>query len=262
MRIETSRKLADISGRLAVAERDRSPIEPITATDPGLSVDDAYAIQRLGVAKRCESGASVRGHKVGLTATAMRELFGVHEPDYGHLLDDMFAYEGSALSLDSYIQPQVEIEPAFVLNRRLEGPGVTVADVVRATYCVMPSIEIIDSRIIGWRIQLVDTVADNGSSASVVLGGRAIALTTFDPRVLTGELLVDGKSVQRGTTAAILGSPANAVAWLANALSRYEVALEEGHVVLPGSCIGAVPAAAGTFTARFDVLGDVEIHFT
>lgn len=261
MRIDATHRFTAISDRLATAERDHEPIEPLTRTHPLLDVQDAYAIQRLSVARRCGAGARVRGHKVGLTATVMQELFGVSEPDYGHLLDDMFAYESSTLMLNSYIQPQVEIEPAFVLGRKLEGPGVTVADVVRATECVMPSIEIIDSRIAGWEIQLVDTVADNGSSATVVLGGRPVALTAFDPRALRAALLVDDKPAQQGTTAAILGNPVSAVAWLANALARYEVALEEGHVVLPGSCIGAVPATAARFTARFEVLGDVEVTF-
>lgn len=262
MRIDNAQRYAAISERLAIAERDRTPIAPLTRTEPWLDVDDAYAIQRLGAARRCERGARVRGHKVGLTASVMREQFGVNEPDYGHLLDDMFTYESSAVPLDSYLQPQVEIEPAFVLGRRIEGPGVTVADVVRATDCVLPSIEIIDSRIADWQIRLVDTVADNGSSATVVLGGRPVALTAFDPRALSAELLLDGQPVERGTTAAILGNPVNAVAWLANALARYEVALEEGHVVLPGSCIGAVRAMTATFTARFEVLGEVEVQFT
>jgi 2-keto-4-pentenoate hydratase len=259
MTAEVLRKIAD---ELAQAEATRTSIEAPSRRYPNLSVDDAYAIQRLGIDRRVEAGAVTRGHKIGLTAQAMRDLMGVQEPDYGHLLDDMFKLEGATLAVAGYIQPMVEVEPAFVLRSRLEGPGVTAADAARATEFVMPCFEIIDSRVHEWRIGFVDTVADNGSSASVVLGGRPVALTAFDPRSLQARLLVNGRVVERGNTGDILGNPVSAVAWLANALARYGVALDEGHVILPGSCIRAVPAVAGQwFSASLDVLGTVEIGF-
>jgi 2-keto-4-pentenoate hydratase len=258
----TDAALAEVAGRLADAERDRVAIEPPSSMHPDLALDDAYAIQRINIERRVERGSCVRGHKIGLTAKVMQELFGVNEPDYGHLMDDMFEYEASTVSLDRFISPRVEVEPAFVLGRRLEGPGITAADVVRATECVMPAIEIIDSRVADWNIKLVDTVADNGSSGGVVLGGRPVSLTSFDPRTVFAQLLVDGRVVEYGSTAGILGNPVTSVAWLANALSRFEVALEAGHVVLPGTCVRAVPVAAGnSFTGRFGVLGDVEVEF-
>jgi 2-keto-4-pentenoate hydratase len=254
--------LAALAAELFDAEATRVPITRLSARHD-LSPADAYAIQRHNIARREVAGVRVLGHKVGLTARSMQELFGIDEPDFGHLMDDMFAFENRPLSMSRFIQPRIEIEPAFVLDRRLQGPGVTVADVVRATDVVMPSFEIIDSRIGDWDIGLVDTIADNGSSAAVVLGGRATELAGADLRALEAELEINGEVVQRGSTREIWGSPLNAVAWLANAVGRFGVALEAGHVVLPGTCVPAVAVQAGDHcVARFELLGEVEVTFT
>lgn len=254
--------LDDLALGLHAAEASREAIAPLTDTYPDLSAADAYAVQRRTIARRTANGAVVRGHKIGLTAKAMQEQFGIREPDYGHLLDDMFVYEDSDLPLGRFISPCAEVEPAFVLKRRLEGPGVTVADVIRATECVLPALEIIDSRIRDWRIQLADTIADNGSSAALVLGGCPTAITAFDPRTVDVELLFDNRVVERGSTCAILGNPVTAIAWLANKVALAGIALEEGHVVLPGTCTRAIPVdCAVSVTGRFAVLGSVTVNF-
>ena len=134
------------------------------------------------IAKRLAEGAAVTGHKVGLSAKAMQRMLGVNEPDYGHLLDTMFAFENAELAVDRLLQPRVEIEVAFVLKARLEGPGVSVADVIRATDFVLPAIEVVDSRIADWKIALADTIADNASSGMVVLGGSPSRLDELDIR--------------------------------------------------------------------------------
>jgi 2-keto-4-pentenoate hydratase len=253
--------LAALADALARAERERAPIEPLTDEHPDLSASEAYEIQRLGVTRRLGDGARIVGHKVGLTARAMQQMFGVNEPDYGHLLDVMVALERSVVSVERFIAPMVEVEPAFVLGKRLCGPGVIPSDVIRATDHVLPALEIIDSRIRDWRIQLADTIADNGSSAGLVLGGRPLRLDQLDVRDLDAAVEVDGTIAEQGNTRAILGSPINAVAWLANALGRHGIALEPGHVVLPGTCARAVPVGRGVVRGRFEILGDVEVTF-
>jgi 2-keto-4-pentenoate hydratase len=135
-------------------------------------VPEAYRIQQANVERRLSRGERVVGHKIGLTARTMQELFGVSEPDYGHLLDTMLHDEHVPLDLSALIDPQIEVEPAFVLGSRLQGPNVDVADVLAATEYVCVCFEVIDSRIIDWRVRLQDTVADNGSSARVVLGAH------------------------------------------------------------------------------------------
>lgn len=227
------RRLAE---ELHRAEIDRRPIEPLTRTHPELSLDEAYGIQQFNVDRRLNRGERIIGHKIGLTARAMQVKFGVDEPDYGHLLDTMWLDGRAPLDMGALIDPQIEVEPAFVLGADLTGPGITIAEVIAATDYVSVCFEIIDSRIVDWRIRLQDTVADNGSSARVVLGAerhRPGDLTLDD---METELEVDGRVVETGNTSAILGHPAEGVAWLANAISRFGVGLKAGHVVLPGTC--------------------------
>ena len=165
---EVVTELADALWR---AEVDRAPIPPITEDRPHLTVEDAYAIQTVNVERRVAAGAVIRGRKVGLTSEPMQRLLGVNEPDFGVLLDDMFTEDGDEIALKKMLQPRVEAEMAFVMERDLAGPGVTVADALIAIGGVLPSIEIVDSRIADWRIKLVDTVADNASCGRLVLGG-------------------------------------------------------------------------------------------
>ncbi|MFD0687266.1 2-keto-4-pentenoate hydratase [Actinomadura fibrosa] len=239
-----------------------APIAPLTEEHPGLTVPDAYAIQLAQVAAWTADGARIKGHKVGLTSAAMRRQFGVDQPDFGHLTDGMFYAEAAPIDVGRFLQPRIEPEVTFVLGRPLSGPGVTVADAVAAVDFVLPALEIIDSRIADWRITLADTIADNASSGGVVLGARPVRMDGLD-LALTGCLLHrNGDLVDTGAGGAVLGSPVNALVWLANALGERGVGLEAGHVVLPGSVTAAVPVAPGdTFTAAFGGIGTVTASF-
>jgi len=228
--------LSVIADRLFQAEQRREPIDPITESYPNLSLEDAYKIQQLNVTRRIAAGEKVLGHKIGLTAKAMQEKFGVNEPDFGHLLDTMFHDPVAPLNLGELIDPQIEVEPAFVLGKRLVGPNVEISDVIDATDYVVACFEVIDSRIVNWRIKLEDTVADNGSSARVVLGSQRVHPESLALDDVETVLELDGTVVAVGNTSAVLGHPANGVAWLANYVSRFGVALEAGHIVLPGTC--------------------------
>jgi 2-keto-4-pentenoate hydratase len=225
-----------LADELYRAERDRRPVDSLTDRHPTLSLADAYRIQQVNIERRLARGERIVGHKIGLTARAMQIKFGVDEPDYGHLLDTMCHDQGRVLDMSELIDPQIEVEPAFVLGADLTGPGITVQDVLDATEYISVCFEIIDSRIRDWRILLQDTVADNGSSARVVLGEerhspRGLALENMET-----VLEIDGRVVETGNTGAILDHPANGVAWLANAIAQFGVGLQSGQVVLPGTC--------------------------
>lgn len=244
------------------ADRAKAPIAPLTETYPDFDVVDAYEVQLINIARQTADGAIVRGHKVGLSAKAMQQMLGVPEPDYGHLLDTMFVSEGETIPISRFCQPRAEIEVAFVLGQPLRGPGVTTADVVRATEFVLPSIEIVDSRVVDWRIKIQDTIADNASSAAVVLGARPTLLHEVDPALIGALLRKNGEIVETGCSGAVLGNPVTAVAWLANKVAQFGVTLEPGHVIMPGSCTRMVPIAPGdTIRAEFDVLGPVSVRF-
>ena len=259
----TPAQLDQAAAQLRQAEQDRRPVEPFSAGYPGLELADAYAIQRANIAHRLASGEVVRGYKVGLTAAATQELLGVDQPDYGHLLDTMMLADGATVAAHRFCQPRIEPEIAFLLGTPLAGPGVTATEVLAATEAVAPSLEIVDSRIVDWRITLPDTIADNASSAAMVLGSwMSLAEAPSLPDV-TAELLVNGAVATTGSGRAVLGDPALAVAWLANALAALGIRLEAGHVILPGSCTSAPFIHQGDrVEARFTGLGSVAVTFT
>ncbi|WP_067461391.1 2-keto-4-pentenoate hydratase [Actinomadura macra] len=250
------------AGTLLDAYASGTPLPPLTASYPDMSVADAYAIQFAQVSAWTSDGARIKGHKVGLTSAAMQRQLGVDQPDSGVLLDSMFLPENTPIDHGRFLQPRVEPEVAFVLGRPLRGPGVTAADAVAAVDFVLPALEVIDSRIADWRIALADTIADNASSGGVVLGTSPARLDAVD-LVLGGCLLHrDGELIDTGAGAAVLGSPVNALVWLANVLGERGEGLEAGHVVLPGSITAAVPAAPGdVFTATFAGIGSVTARF-
>jgi 2-keto-4-pentenoate hydratase len=257
-----TRERNSLVGELLDAYRTRKPVDPPAERFAGLTIDDAYAIQLGQIDRMLADGAVVKGHKVGLTSSAMRRQLGVDAPDYGHLTDAMFHPEGTPIDMSRFLQPRIEPEIAFVLSRPLRGPGVTAADAVAAVEFVLPALEIIDSRVRDWRITLIDTIADNASSGGVVLGGTPARPSGLDLRLAGCVLRRNGEIVATGAGAAVLGSPLNALVWLANTLGERGVTLEAGHTILPGSVTAAVPVAAGdVIQASFAGLGSVTAAF-
>jgi len=249
---------AEAAEELLSAYGTRIPVEPLTGKYQDLTPGDAYQIQLLQIEQRVAAGATVKGHKVGLTSAAMQRQMGVSQPDYGHLLDDMFWLEHQAIPASRFLQPRFEPEIALVLERPLRGPGVTVGEAVAAVGFVLPALELIDSRIRDWKISLVDTIADNASSGGVVLGSTPVPLTEIDTRLAGCNLRRNGKLAGTGAGGAVLGSPVSSLVWLANTVGVHGITLEAGHVVLPGSITAAIPVSAGdTVTATFAGLGSV-----
>lgn len=254
---------AEAAELLRTAQRDRTPVDPLTGTYPEIDATDAYEIQLINTRSRLEDdGVTVHGHKVGLSSKVMQKMMGVDEPDYGHLLSDMVLSEGTPVETGRYCYPRIEVEIGYVLGRSLPGEGCTTADVLAATEYIVPSIELIDSRIRDWKIGLADTIADNASSAGVVLGSARVRPADLDPADIAAVLHRGGEELARGNTSAVLGDPTEAVAWLARKVASYGVRLEAGHVVLPGSCTRAVDVRPGDeFRAEFEGLGSVSVGF-
>ncbi|MPM19199.1 2-hydroxyhexa-2,4-dienoate hydratase [bioreactor metagenome] len=247
---------------LQEAEEGRYQIPMLTQQFPDMTVRDAYAIQLENVRRRQAAGETLVGMKIGLTSRAMQQLLGVDVPDYGHLFSSMLLLEGQPCSLSQLIQPKVEGELSFCLKKTLKGPGITVADVYNATDYVVPSIEIVDSRIRDWKIKLPDTIADNGSSARFVVGGRMTPIENVDMRLTGMTLERNGELISSGTTAEVWGNPAAAVAWLANVLGELGTALEAGSIIMAGAVTAMLPAQAGdSFTVSFYGMGSVTVKF-
>ncbi|WP_232698299.1 2-keto-4-pentenoate hydratase [Brevibacillus daliensis] len=257
-----SNLIEEIATELLEAEESKQAILPLTGRYEELTVEDSYAIQLHVIEQKLKSGRTIIGKKVGLTSKAMQQMLGVNEPDYGHLLDDMKVEDSQTVSVDRFLSPRVEAEIGFVLKDDLVGPNVTFLDVLMATDYVLPTIEIIDSRIADWKIKLVDTVADNGSSAMVVVGDKKTSIAGLDLRTVGMNFFKNGQQIATGAGAAALGHPAHAVAWLANKLHEFGITLKAGEIILPGALSKAEDVCSGdTITADFGVLGTVSVEF-
>jgi 2-oxopent-4-enoate/cis-2-oxohex-4-enoate hydratase len=245
------------------ALRAAEAVDPLTDRTSAITIEEAYAIQSVLNRLRVErDGERVVGKKIGVTSRAVQEMLGVRQPDFGILTDAMEHPVGEAIPLAPMVQPRVEGEIAFLLARDLEGPGVTAADVLRATESVLPCIEIVDSRIRDWRIRIQDTVADNASSGSFVLGEQAAFASGLDLALCGMVLERNGEVATTGAGAATLGSPVRAVAWLANTLGALGAPLRAGEVVLSGSLGELVPIGPGDHVrVRIDRVGEVSARF-
>lgn len=253
---------AELAADLAEAERTRVPLSPLTAAHPDIDVVDAYEIQLINIRQRVAEGATVVGHKVGLSSKAMQQMMGVDEPDYGHLLADMEVFEDAPVDTSRYLYPRVEVEVGFILADDLPGAGCTEDDVLAATAAFAPAIELIDTRITDWKIALCDTIADNASSAGYVLGPQRVSPKDVDITGIDAVLTRNGEVVAEGRSDAVLGNPVTAVAWLARKVDSFGVRLKAGDIVLPGSCTRAIDARPGDrFVADFAGLGSVRLSF-
>lgn len=238
--------LARYSDELYAALRNRIPIAPLTERDPALTIDDAYRISLGFLALRQAAGERVVGKKIGLTSRAVQEMLKVDQPDFGFLTDRMRCEPGKPIPIGrELMQPKAEGEIAFILKSDLMGPGVTNADVLRATAGVAACFEIVDSRVKDWKIKIQDTVADNASCGMFIVSGQLVDPRTVDLVTCGMVLWKNGELVATGAGAAALGSPVNSVTWLANTLGAHGVALKAGDVILSGSLVPLIPIAPG-----------------
>lgn len=254
--------IAELGDALLGAYASQQPIAPLTQVNPGLSVEDAYAVQQHQVAAWKAAGRVVVGYKVGLTSQAMQKQLGVDQPDFGVLFTDMVLDATKPISLDGYIQPRIEPEISFVLKDDLRGPGLTADDVSRAIDYAVISLEIIDSRIADWKITLADTIADNASSGALALGEEQIRLEKADLAAVPVTMTRNGEVVGEGLGSAVLGHPIEGAVWLANMLGSLGQTLEAGSVIMAGSITAAVGIAPGdTVTASFGEHGSLTTEF-
>lgn len=260
-----ARQLAD---ELDTAERERAQIPQISARYPGIAIEDAYRVQRAWVALQLSQGAQQVGRKIGLTSRAMQRSSNIDEPDYGILLDTMVYADGAQVPQGRFIVPRVEVELAFILDRDLKGPGVTIYDVLDATRYVVPAIEIIDARIqrvdpqTGVTRKVFDTISDNAANAGIVIGGSPTKVTDVDLRWVSALVYQNGVIEDSGVAGAVLGHPAHGPAWLANKIAAYDEHLAAGEIILGGSFIAPLEVAPGDhFHAEYGPLGSVSVSF-
>ena len=256
------KKLKSIADEVWNCFCNHRTMAPISKSYPELSIDDAYLIQLETVNLALASGRKVVGKKIGLTSKAMQEMFGIDTPDYGHLYDHMILPDEQPISLSALHKPRVEPEIAFILGEDIQGPGVTLVDVLRATAGIVACFEIIDSRIANWDITVMDSISDNASAALVTIGSEMKSVCDVNMRNIGLVLEKNGDTVAFSAGAAVMGHPALSVAWLANRLHQYGVSLKKGEIILSGSLTKALDVEAGdVFSASFDGLGLAKAKF-
>jgi len=246
---------------LAAAQQTRKPISPISERIVSFTTDDAYQVQLAHLSERELAGRLQKGHKIGLTSRAMQEQLQIDSPDYGYLLDDMFWSSGDKVAFE-FIQPRIEPEIAVILGKDIADPRASRDQVASAVRAVAPALEIIDSRFANWRIKLVDTIADNASSAGVILGPESTWTGEPDLRSVICQFYLNDELVGSGDGSAVMGDPLEAVSWLARLLIAKGRQLRAGEIVIPGALTGAVAIEQGdTVRATFEGIGSVWCAF-
>lgn len=250
--------LAGLAQIVDEAARTATMIPQLTDNIPDLTVEDAYAIQALSISRRRARGEHRAGYKMGLTSRAKMQQVGVSEVVWGRLTDAMRLVEGGDLFRSRYVHPRVEPEIAYILKAPIEG-DISAAEALAAIEAVAPALEIIDSRYRDFKFTLPDVVADNASSSGFYVGSWARPAT--DVANLGIVMEVNGRPVQIGSTAAILGHPIRSLVAAARLVARAGERLEAGDIVLAGGATGAHPLAPGQFVcATFQSLGAVSFH--
>lgn len=254
----------EAANRLLAAQQTRVPCPPVRTLLPGNSVAMGYAVQSATTRLRLAAGQVVVGRKIGLTSPAVQAQLDVDQPDFGVLFEDMSCSPHTPIDIGRLLQPRIEAEIAFVLGADLDRDDLDESTVRPCVAAVVPALEIVDSRVAGWDITIVDTVADNASSGLYVLGDDHHELGDTDLRTVEMTLTDrDGEVVSSGTGAACLGDPVTALVWLARTARFYGAPLRAGEVVLSGALGPMTPVSPNSrFTATLSGLGEVRASFT
>ncbi|MBP0727217.1 fumarylacetoacetate hydrolase family protein [Bacillus sp. RG28] len=251
--------LQKIADELSWHQKNVLELEKITQRYKGLSLEDAYEIQRLNIEKDCQIGDRLIGWKMGLTSIAKQESVGVDQPIYGRLLESM-VIEEPILHVEKLIHPRVEPEIAFLFNKRLEGKDITEQDVWEATEFIMPALEVIDSRYKDFSFNLIDVVADNASSAKIFVSKKNYPPNQYNLDQIEVVMKLNGQIVQKGNGSAVMGNPVRSVMKLVQMLHNTGHCIEPGMVVLTGGITEAIHVQIGdVITVEYDKLGTLNM---
>lgn len=256
-------KAKDYAAKLRQAQATKIPISPLRDDIGEHNEELAYAIQQVNTNHKLVDGARIVGKKIGLTSIKVQEQFGISTPDFGILFDDMEVLNGLSLPISEVMQPKIEGELAFVLGGSLDNDKLTIVDIINSIDYVLPSLEIVGSRIDNWNIRIADTVADNASASHYVLGHTPKMLDDIDIVNCKMNMTINGELKSSGIGKDCLGSPLNAVLWLARKMQAVGQPLQAGELILSGSLGPMVVVNAGDHVdAEFEGLGSVSISFT
>lgn len=255
--------IESIAATLRRAYQTGEPVPPFRDSLLPGDLDAAYAIQAENTAHWERAGHRRVGRKIGLTSRQVQSQLGVDQPDYGVLFANMETGQNNPIDTGRLLQPRIEAEVALILGHDLPHADCSGGELIRATECVAPALEIVDSRVRGWEIGIVETIADNASSGLFVLGGPVRRLEGLDLHSCRMTLTCADEEVSHGDGAACLGHPLNAALWLAREVARRGSPLRAGEVVLTGALGPMVPVRADEhYRAEIEGLGSVSVAFS
>lgn len=234
-----------IAEQLYLAEKSVTPIQTLTPKHEGMTMEDAYMIQKSGLEMRLKDGAIVIGRKIGITSRGMMKQLNCDTPDYGYLLNSMMLYEGQKCIRKELNIPIVEGEIAFIMGEDIKGPGVTTADILNSTAWIVPCFEVCDGRYPNWKVTVRDTISDNAGASRFVLGSSPKRVSDVNLRYVGMVIEKNGEFIDSAAGAEVMGSPLNSMMWLVNKLAEFGDGLNKGDIVLSGAFMSAIPAEAG-----------------
>lgn len=254
--------IQQIASILLEAEKTGIACDPVRSCIDGFSIEEAYKIQSINLDKKTRNGASLVGTKIGLTSFAVQKQLGVDQPDFGKLTDKMELLHGQEVSYSELMQPKIEAEIGFILGSDLNG-AISISKIISSIKYVCTTLEIVGSRIKNWDINICDTIADNASASHFVVGHQINSFQDLDVSMLNMELKENGKVVSSGDGKACLGSPLNAVYWLAQKMQDLGTPLKAGEIILSGALGPMVQVLPGKeYEAEIGSLGSVKINIT
>ncbi|NJN15079.1 MAG: 2-keto-4-pentenoate hydratase [Oscillochloris sp.] len=254
--------VAELAQLYFQAEHNATPLEPVSRRYPDADEEDAYRVQAALIELKIALGRGIVGRKGGATNPGAQAAFGLSQAVYATLFDHGAVVNGGVIELSELIHPRLECEVAFRLGADLRGPGQTPESAAAAVAELLAAFEVVDARTVGWQAKMLDMIADNVFQARYVLGDQGVSLAGIDPATITVTLLHNGESAAQASGANVLGSPLNALAWLANRMADHGAYLRAGDLVLAGSLTPLTPIAPGDrFEAVFDHLGSVRVSF-
>ena len=250
-------RIEEFAEQLDAAARESRAVAQI---DPErqLSLEHAYAIQRASIQRRVSRGARRVGLKMGFTSRAKMVQMGLSDVIWGRLTADMLIEEGMAASFARFVHPRAEPEIAFLLKKPLSG-HVTLAEALASVEAVAPALEVIDSRYRDFKFTLPEVIADNASSSGYVVGPWTDPREDFSNLGLT--MSIDGRVVQVGSTAAILGHPLRSLVAAARLSDAAGEPLQAGWVVMAGGATQAEWLKPGQYVSiEMERLGSAGFH--
>jgi 2-keto-4-pentenoate hydratase len=254
-------ELKKIAKTLRKAESSRIPIAPIRHRIGTEDIDLAYRIQDINREFRIRKGHRVIGKKIGFTSRVVQEQLGVDHPGFGVLFSDREVENGRAVSVSNMMMPMIEAEIAFVLKKHLDRPDISIVDVINAIDYAVPAIEIIASRF-HWDIKITDTIADNASTSHFVIGHTPKKLYDFDVVNCGVTTFKNEELVSEGVGSDCMGSPINAMLWLARKMYQLGNPLRAKELIYTGAIGPVTPVEAGDHClVSIQGLGSVSVFF-